>query len=609
MADIEVSIGSVAEIPKGLDKVRDALATAVSSGMDAGIQSMASKIQAAIEQLDAKPRPKSATKEAQYHEEAASAIIDALAATKVTKENLTSYKKGVSVLRTIASSAQSGGKERGDLGLYLLGLETREEANALTRSATEQIAAQEKALKQGAALERYNAMRPQLAGSIRDLHSRLLQGDISKDDYISARNQIQRQQRYAITDATTAGIEVKELRRLNDNFAKTNENLERLAKKQGILGKEGDSLLGSTLGRFMTFGAGVALANFSGNIANYFAKEYKAFYANRENPFSNRREQRAEEVQKIGASVSKWVGGILAGVGLVAAPVTGGASLALTAGGAALAAGGTWGAGFRERQIAAATSSQQDAIEQRRWRALYGERTNGWQFAKFVGKTGFATEGDVETMMANANTFNAAAAFGGVSSSQYMALAMMPNYYNAMVSGASESEMLQAYQADMQALGPGMGAYFSQMAGVPENMRALVNSGTLGYALNDLGTAARLEAKLGQHENAYILAHYTKGREDVTARERAWNVGATSFSKYDYAGNPQLSELGVSLLTTLDSLNVREWKNGRAEPSDRLTKRDIIININTDEAIRLNGVYTDDQILDAYIQYSAGSIA
>lgn len=610
MADIELSVQPIVDTPKGVEKLSAVVENEVRKGALKGL-GILSQAHSIVEKLVSAPETASSRVITNRYVKTFDSLQSLLSQTPVTEGNKKDFFTALSLLRSVASGARSVGNETGNLALFEKALSAQVFANEAGKSATAQLAQTQRDRLQEAASVEYAKTRSELFFKIWNTRKSIYGGTLDDDSFRTTIQSIRNIGQDAITEGRAAGLTNKELRTLRDSINKLTLALTALYKRTGGGGDgKQEPFADSILGKVINTGAAVGAVNLSTRIADYFANEYKDFYGNRETPFTSRRAQRAGAIQNIGSSISKWIGRGIAVAGVLGAGVTGGASLALVPAGMAVGAAGTWYSGERERTIAAADSSKLDALEQRRWRSLYSDRTNGWQFARMLSATGFVSTGDIEAMTSQANTFNTAAAFGGVSSSQYLALSMMPNYYAALVSNADDATRLAAYQADMNALGPGAGAYFSQMAGIPENVRALVASGALNMAMNDLGAAQYLEATLGKYEEGYVVANYLANRENVTSRARAWAVGANTSDRFNYAPayGRAVSETYAGMSASLESLGFREFVNGRATDSN-LTKRDIIINIDTTEAVRLEGVYTDDDLLKSYIQYSAGSIS
>ena len=292
-------------------------------------------------------------------------------------------------------------------------------------------------------------------------------------------------------------------------------------------------------------------------------------------------------------------GGALGGIiGLLLAPFTGGSSLALAAAGAGLggglggiggkAAGDWWGA-----NITRELSSQTDFINSYRWSALYGNRLLRDRYAALVETTGMASSADVAGLANASTTIGAAAAFGGVSDQQWLALSMHPNYFAALMSGASEAELLTAYRKDAEALGPGMAQYFvGSLPGMNENLRAFAMSPLLGYTNADIQNVLGQQGVMDLVRRRGINAAYERTQKDYAERLKTW------WGEYSdiLEANPNLPSL----------YNEAELRRMLGYP-DNLTKRDLNIIIDG-ESHNVGEVYTDDSgPTGAMLQYLAGS--
>lgn len=252
------------------------------------------------------------------------------------------------------------------------------------------------------------------------------------------------------------------------------------------------------------------------------------------------------------------------------------------------AAGDWWG-----KNITRELSTQEDFIKSYRWSALYGDRLLRDRYAALVETTGMASSADVAGLANASTTIGAAAAFGGVSDQQWLALSMHPNYFAALMSGASEAELLTAYRKDAEALGPGMAQYFvGSLPGMNENLRAFAMSPLLGY------TNADIQNVLGQQHLMDLLRipgikqTYGRFQKDYGERVKTWTDETSDILE----ANPNLPSL----------YNEAELRRMLGYP-DNLTKRDLNIIIDG-ESHNVGEVYTDDSgPIGAMLQYLAGS--
>ena len=252
------------------------------------------------------------------------------------------------------------------------------------------------------------------------------------------------------------------------------------------------------------------------------------------------------------------------------------------------AAGDWWG-----KNITRELSTQQDFIKSYRWSALYGDRLLRDRYAALVETTGMATSADVAGLANASTTIGAAAAFGGVSDQQWLALSMHPNYFAALMSGASEAELLTAYRKDAEALGPGMAQYFvGSLPGMNENLRAFAMSPLLGYTNADIQNVLGQQGVMDLVRRRGINAAYERTQKDYAERLKTWGDEYSDILE----ANPNLPSL----------YNEAELRRMLGYP-DNLTKRDLNIIIDG-ESHNVGEVYTDDSgPTGAMLQYLAGS--
>lgn len=298
----------------------------------------------------------------------------------------------------------------------------------------------------------------------------------------------------------------------------------------------------------------------------------------------------------LGALIGGIAGGAAGTVGGPAGIVLGAITGALKGGGLGAgvggigggAAGSVWG-----KNITRELSSQSDFINSYRWSALYGDRLLRDRYGALVETTGMATSADVEGLANASTTIGAAAAFGGVSDQQWLALSMHPNYFNALMSGASEAELLTAYRKDAEALGPGMAQYFvGSLPGMNENLRAFAMSPLLGYTNADIQTVLAQQHFIDLLRIPGIKQTYGRVQKDYAERVKTW----TDETPDVLDAPPNLPSL----------YNEAELRKLLGYP-DNLTKRDLNIIIDG-ESHTVGEVYTDDSgPTGAMLQYLAGS--
>lgn len=302
------------------------------------------------------------------------------------------------------------------------------------------------------------------------------------------------------------------------------------------------------------------------------------------------------------SSYSTWgaiIGGILGGAaGAALAPFTGGTSLALGAAGAGAGAGiggaiGGVAGSTANKNYTRELSTQEDFINSYRWSALYGDRKLRERYAALVETTGMASSADVEGLTNASTTIGAAAAFGGISDQEWLALSMHPNYFAALMNGASEMELLTAYRKDAKALGPGMAQFFvKSLPGMNENLRAFAMSPLLGYTNEDLEHVLIQQADVDYLRELGLIGAYKRFQLDYWERQLTLDDES-----------PDIMAVNPNLRSLYDEEELRR----RLYLEENKTKRDLNIIIDG-VSHNVGEVYTDDSgPIGAMTQYLVGS--
>lgn len=392
---------------------------------------------------------------------------------------------------------------------------------------------------------------------------------------------------------------------MRSNIKKTAENTGRTAK-----------LLGTSVGWAFKLGGVGALA------AGKAVSELEGFYGSA-TPFQTARDKIFKYTNwAAGVSGAGAGGGAGALLGALLAPFTGGLSIPVLAGLGALAGGaGTylWTSSKTTLPKAAAQQSQRTALETMRYRGLYGATAGegGWQFAKAAAATGLATAEDVAQLASNAQEFQAALAFGGVSDSQMLGMSMLPNYYAAMASGASPEQAFSAYMQDIQGMSPGLAQYASKLAGVPENLRALANNPSVANRLLTEGfsEAASLEAALAPHREGFAHGYFSTNLDDMAMQPIQWKEAMTDRSvdrRHNYDDRFAFSyDESTGQYIRYDASKAPPYTSptGLGEADKRgvdLVKRELNIYVG-EQKTTIGHVYTDKEVNDQ-ISYAIGAM-
>lgn len=292
-----------------------------------------------------------------------------------------------------------------------------------------------------------------------------------------------------------------------------------------------------TVASWVAAGAGgIALGS---QVSNTLA----SIYRNTKDPFTQGLHTAAAIQQGIGGSLGAIIGG---GLGALLAPVTGGASMYVGA-----AAGGAIGAfvgGGRKRSLERAEGAQEEALQRLRYQALYGGRGNQ-TWARLVEQQtgGMVTAGTIEDVVSNAESFQSAMAFGKISDDQWIALANMPNLMGALMSGADEKTIFDAYRKDIRALPNGLGKMFTQMLGMgfDESTRAWAKEDTLWRGTNATRWyAEQVEKKYLRSDPGFAAEVTDKGFANMKLRELIYRDATRDPGRYKYQDRPWVKERG-----------------------------------------------------------------
>lgn len=355
-----------------------------------------------------------------------------------------------------------------------------------------------------------------------------------------------------------------------------------------------ESLTTGTISKAISAITGVASIVSAGVSA--YSNVMAAGYGDPIHGWTSKRSALASSLGPIGNTAGGGLGAIVGGIigsffgpGGTAVGTVLGQQLGSGVGGAVgNAAGDWWG-----KNITRELSTQEDFIKSYRWSALYGDRLLRDRYAALVETTGMASSADVEGLTNASTTIGAAAAFGGVSDQQWLALSMHPNYFAALMSGASEAELLAAYRKDADALGPGMAQYFvGSLPGMNDSLRAFAMSPLLGYTNADIQNVLGQQGVMDLVRRRGINAAYERTQKDYAERLKTWGDEYSDILE----ANPNLPSL----------YNEAELRRMLGYP-DNLTKRDLNIIIDG-ESHNVGEVYTDDSgPTGAMLQYLAGS--
>lgn len=212
-----------------------------------------------------------------------------------------------------------------------------------------------------------------------------------------------------------------------------------------------------------------------------------------------------------------------AAMGLGMAGLSSGVAPVMIAGGAVMAAGGLakiLGQHYKDEKKLEDVYGLKSAKAVNAY-TLYGAKS-GLGAAEMIGTTGAASEASVFGLNTTKAMLPGAMAMGGVSEQQYVALSHFPNYWNAIMSGASPMEMLAAYRQDVQGLPPEMVPYLTSMLpGMSEELRGFATGPSFGTALASSGA---MEANdIAEYERSVSGANFIMNRQIGSRLEATQN--------------------------------------------------------------------------------------
>lgn len=578
MADIEVSIGSVAEIPKGLDKVAQAYAKSVASGIEIGAMranpAAVTRYQKGVAQYVQKLRETPITAENQRE------VLQAALATRVY------VNQAASVARALGTPAalSIAGMNQEDVRTYINAIRGYDKATerAAIKQERDKIA---KANLQDAnkRIKQYEALYNKEGVEIFRMFEN---GDLTKEDFDRrvAKLNVYATRYFAAMRA--AGKPLSEIYKNVDTHLENKYDIKEIGDEL----KDNTDALTKLTKEYRSYiaagGVGIAAGNYVSNLM-------KSYYANRKDPYTELGGKIDELIQWGGAGLGAAIGGKIGGIpGAVIGGVAGSVI------------GGWW-----NRTRAAAISTQEDAIEQLRWAIKFGGQGVGWQYAQLAEKTGFVKAEEIESLKTASETFGPSVAFGQVSADQWFALAHLPNTFAALNSGADEATLLEAMRADASMYSPGYAMKFFQMAGFSDNLRVLATSGMLESLNRDIPKTQKMAAYLLQATPALVPAYYDRGYEDRVQRMETLKKTIQDAGKeyYNSVGPVPFRMLGGSRseedVRNFLGLSQEDWQD---RERSSLTPTTININIDGENALKLQGVYTDETALDKNIQYAVG---
>lgn len=253
-------------------------------------------------------------------------------------------------------------------------------------------------------------------------------------------------------------------------------------------------------------------------------------------PYQTRRDVRQGWAIQYGEKAQKWGAGAGAAAGAtLGTAIAPGIGTVIGAGAGAIvgALPGTvsmlWGQhNADEKKIGDAIQNRM--VDMAKYRDLYGPGVE-YNYAQLIENMGYASTGSVLGLNQAADMLPGAMMFGAVSEQQMMALSYMPNYWRALMNGASTSELFENYAHDIMALPRQTRQYItSLLPGVNEELRAFAQSDSFGVAS---AVAGRMKV---YDENQYGVAPgWIMGKNYIATENQRWTN--KDISEETMAGN------------------------------------------------------------------------
>ena len=310
------------------------------------------------------------------------------------------------------------------------------------------------------------------------------------------------------------------------------------------------------------------------------------------------------ERQKIGSNaVGSIAGSLVGGVigGVVAGPAGAliGASIGSSTGGAI---GGLYGEA-KSTQLESHLKSIQQTAQVYRARSLYGGKFSP-TYAAAVEETGLASAGDMEHMASSAETLPFRMMFGQVGENEMLMYSLMPNYWAAMMNGASQAELMEAYRGDLDSLPPMMRTAVGSMVGGG-------SMGAVAYAMNPYFDVTQRMAGFDSAVDEYMYRYGGRVYQSESARRGGINAGMKyeSFRKDIFTGesNPgifnQLPRAERVWLSSVDHTN--ELSIARMEENERYA----VNSMKLAQKMALKALKSDEGgVVDAQLGLSANTL-
>lgn len=307
---------------------------------------------------------------------------------------------------------------------------------------------------------------------------------------------------------------------------------------------------------------------------------------------------------EIGGKVAgSAAGGIIGAIigGLIAGPA--GSMVGAGIGGGVGSSAGLYGT-YKETKYQGDLKSANDMMARIKAKVLFGKGYNPY-FAQQITDFGIANgEATVQQMSHSAQTFRARVMTGQVGEQEWLYLSMMPNYFNALMSGVTGHELANIYAKDLDAISDPSLKYM-----VGESL-----GGTEAFAMATSPFFSRNYARMVATANKYdmMLQPFVAGY----AGTKAWAVNENVKKDYEeivnsaFRADPTI--FGDQYLVKLKQMGISEpksdWHQGPADAIEALTGKKVMIVKEINNVINVDGeevkreTKTADQMYEESLQ-------
>ena len=304
-----------------------------------------------------------------------------------------------------------------------------------------------------------------------------------------------------------------------------------------------------------------------------------------------------------GKAAGTAAGGIIGAIlgGLIGGPA--GSMVGAGIGGGVGSAAGLYGT-YMGTKYQGDIKSSNDIMARIRAKTLYGRGYNPY-FAQQITDFGIANgEAALQQMSHNAQTFRARVMLGQVGEQEWLYLSMMPNYFNALMSGVSGQELSRIYANDLKAIGdPSMRYVVGEALGGTEALAMATNpyfDKTYGKMAS---MASQYDARIQPLETGFVSTRAWVANENVRKNfeeivNTAFRADPTIFNKQHLTA---LRAMGIDLGES------DVWREKQRQEA-RLNFRELGKNITLVNVINVDGeevkreTKTADQMYEENLQ-------